>query len=112
VAVCSFVCGFPTQNGDGYGGSIYCSSLDASAQGAAIKAAELKWGASGLPLCKYKYQPFRQDGSASFGCHLHHAVRLKRIQKHGVRPDWEDFEQWPPPPRPKKERSESGAGGK
>ena len=53
---------------------------------------------SGLPLCKYKYQPFKlcpESGEAvkMYGCHLHSAVRLKRISKHGMRPGW-DFDQW------------------
>ena len=77
---------------------MYVRSLDTSIQGLAIAEAEEKWGVSGLPTCKRKYQPFRihsdEKKEKLYGCHLHHDPRKKYIERHGPRPGWVDFAQW------------------
>ena len=89
-----YICGFPTQNGDLYGGSMYTKSLDTSTQGQAIACAEAQWSCSGAAVCKYKYQPFKDGSEKRYGCRIHHGVRLKRIEAHGPRPGWVDFGVW------------------
>jgi hypothetical protein len=99
-----FICGWPTQGGDLYGGNMYVSSAADAAglQARASAAAVLRWG-SGDPgviahsVCKGKYQPWK-GGARQYGCFRHHALREKKILKHGVREGWASFEQWPKPP--------------
>lgn len=81
---------------------MYVKSLDMSLQGCAIREVEDKWGISGVPLCKYKYQPFRKQGKKgqeeelvkAYGCHLHHETRRRKIEKYGPRRGWVDFDHW------------------
>ena len=96
-----YICGFPTTTGDMYAGSMFCSSLDRSKQGDAIRRAEKTWGLDKkvASVCKARYQPFKKsdvDGSVEkmYGCGSHHAIRKSRIEKHGFRPGWIDFAQW------------------
>lgn len=60
----------------------------------------------GIPVCKKKYTPFRavvvQNDKhhnsfrveRMFACSIHHELRKKTIQKHGLRKGWEPFGQW------------------
>ena len=96
-----FICGFPTTTGDMYAGSMFCSSLDESAQGKAIKAAEARWEIKCMSVCKAKYMPFRSSSSKEgeklerlYGCNAHHEIRRQRLDEHGPRPGWVDFAQW------------------
>ena len=105
-----FICGFPTNGGDLYGGNLYGKPAagrtgDPGLQALAQAAASAQWG-SGPPgreqiahsVCKGKFQPWARDGSERlFGCFRHHAVRKARIAKGGLREGWESFEQWEPP---------------
>jgi hypothetical protein len=94
-----------------YGGSMFCKSVDSSAQGIAIAKAESLWEMECMSVCKAKYQPFRVveiKGKAGkkkdekepskkepmFGCSAHHHIRLDNITKHGPRAGWVDFEQF------------------
>ena len=85
-----------------YGGNLYGRSAQLpSDQARAQSAACARWGAgpSGRELiahsvCKGKYQPWR-NGERMYGCFRHHAIRKRRIEKAGVHPQWESFEQWP-----------------
>ena len=45
------------------------------------------------PVCKGKFQPWR-GSERQYGCFRHHAIRKRRIDKAGLRPGWESFEQW------------------
>mmetsp|Transcript_75617 Transcript_75617/g.151966 ORF Transcript_75617/g.151966 Transcript_75617/m.151966 type:complete len:97 (-) Transcript_75617:197-487(-) len=91
-----------------YGGSMFCKSVDVSAQGKAIARVEAFWEMECMSVCKARYQPFRVvpvEASAGknvpggkkepmFGCNSHHAIRAERIKKHGLRPGWVDFRQF------------------
>ena len=78
-----FICGFPTQNGDLYGGSMYIQSAAASLtlQGAALREATMIFGEEGEGIahgtCKYKYQPVK-DGVKHVACWQHESARRKR----------------------------------
>ena len=100
---CGFICGFPTSGGDLYGGNLYGRSCGGGLQADAQAAAAKRWGAGAAgreqiphPVCKGKYQPWR-DGERMFGCFRHHAIRKKRIERAGIHPLWESFEQWEKP---------------
>eukprot|EP00611_Tribonema_gayanum_P015993 TRINITY_DN27929_c0_g1_i1.p1 TRINITY_DN27929_c0_g1~~TRINITY_DN27929_c0_g1_i1.p1 ORF type:complete len:161 (-),score=14.05 TRINITY_DN27929_c0_g1_i1:298-780(-) len=99
-----FICGFPTHNGDLYGGSMYMPSAAVTPQAAAIAAAAVKWGSGAAgaesistPTCKYKYQPWSKEGHRLYGCRLHDGARRKLIEKYGLRNGWEPFDQWQRP---------------
>lgn len=102
-----FICGYPTRGGDLYGGNVYMKSAAApTAQSRAQARACRQWGAGAPgreeiphPVCKGKYMPWRA-GERMYGCFRHHAIRKRRIDKAGVRAEWESFEQWPRPPSP------------
>lgn len=64
-----FVCGYPLQGGELYGGSMFMkSAANDQRQGKAIQAVNEKWGEDfrkwggretiGIPVCKKKYSPF------------------------------------------------------
>lgn len=64
-----FVCGYPLQGGELYGGSMFIkSAAHDTLQGRAIQAVNEKWGEDfrkwggretiGIPVCKKKYSPF------------------------------------------------------
>jgi len=112
-----FVCGFPLQGGELYGGSMFArSAASDTLQGKAIQRVNEQWGddvlaRSGreslpIPVCKKKYAPFRfrvekkQDGTYQvhvermFACKCHHEQRKQLIEQHGLRPGWEPFGQW------------------
>jgi hypothetical protein len=96
-----FICGFPTKGGDLYGGSMYMPSAqdEGALQARATSAAILRWGEGGVighPVCKGKYQPWK-EGKRQYGCFRHHLVREERIRKAGLREGWEPFDQWPYP---------------
>lgn len=82
-----FVCGYPTSNGDLYGGAMYLESSCATLtlQGRAIKEAAEKFG-DGKTLCftpcKKGYIP-KIDGVRMCACPLHHKKRFRRIKKEG-----------------------------
>ena len=92
-----FICGFPSQGGgDLYGGNLYgrpAAAREGSAMLQAVAQAEAsrRWG-SGPPgreqiahsVCKGKYQPWK-GGVRQYGCFRHHALRLAKVQKHGLR---------------------------
>ncbi|CAN0457223.1 unnamed protein product, partial [Ectocarpus sp. 12 AP-2014] len=65
-----FVCGFPTSNGDLYGGALYLASASTGPQARAMLEASARWGSGArgkeqiaVPVCKAKYQPFREATS-------------------------------------------------
>ncbi|CAM9418126.1 unnamed protein product, partial [Choristocarpus tenellus] len=69
-------------------------------QATALAASCARWGEGPLgreqiavPVCKRKYQPFR-DREKMYGCHLHHAKRKALLDRHGPRDGWESFDQW------------------
>ena len=102
---CGFICGYPTRNGDLYGGNAYGSSLGSGLQAAAQAAATATWGTGppgreviAHPVCKGKYQPFhRKTGEKMYGCFRHSAKRAAKIARAGCRPGWVSFDQWPDP---------------
>jgi len=104
---CGFICGFPTGGGgDLYGGNTYArtSRVPTSAQAEAQAVAAARWGDGPAgreqithAVCKGKFQPWRTDGERAYGCFRHHGIRKARIERAGLRPGWESFEQWPPP---------------
>lgn len=60
------MCGFPTANGDLYGGALYLQSASIGPQASALLAASSRWGSGAagkeqipVPVCKRKYQPFQ-----------------------------------------------------
>ncbi|KAG7352458.1 hypothetical protein IV203_008506 [Nitzschia inconspicua] len=80
-----YVCGYPTNGGDLYGGAHYLRSASASLtlQGKAIQEAAVDFGdGKTLPFtpCKKGYQPFIK-GKRMVACLLHNAHREKRLQK-------------------------------
>jgi len=82
-----FVCGFPTTNGDCYGGGHYIDSSAATMtlQGRAIKQAAIDFGdGKTLPFtpCKKGYIP-RNNGQRMVACPLHNQKRQKRLAKEG-----------------------------
>ena len=84
-----FICGYPTTNGDLYGGGHYLSSAAESltAQGKAIRNAVIVFAGEGegtLPFscCKRGFIPF-VDGERKYACHLHDQSRKKRVLKEG-----------------------------
>ena len=98
-----YICGWPTKGGDLYGGNMYVgSAADAAGlQALASAAAVRKWGSGPAgreviahSVCKGKYQPWK-GGVRQYGCFRHHALRLAKVQKHGLRGP-----NLPPPPRP------------
>ena len=103
---CGFICGFPTGGGgDLYGGNLYGNSAadKSGLQSIAQAAACRKWGVGTIgreeiphAVCKGKYKPFDKNGDRMYGCFRHSAIRKKRIEKGGVRPEWVSFEQWQP----------------
>ena len=77
-----------------------------SAQKCAQTAACSRWGTGpngreqiGHAVCKGKFRPWK-DGQRMYGCSRHHAIRKRRIERAGVRAEWESFEQWERPPDP------------
>jgi hypothetical protein len=78
------------------------SAQDAAGkQARAAAAAAARWGSGpagreviGHSVCKGKYQPWKGD-ERQFGCFRHHALRKTKIDRWGLRNDWESFEQWP-----------------
>ncbi len=80
-----FICGFPTQNGDLYSGSMYVSSAAETPQARAIVEANMIFGdgSIGQPTCKGKYQPFGEDGARRYACHLHDKERRNRVIAEG-----------------------------
>lgn len=112
-----FVCGYPLQGGELYGGSMFARSAAADTrQGQAMQRVNEKWGSDALDragresigwaVCKKKYTPFvfpmsqNKDGTVTvtaerrLGCRAHHALRQATIAKHGLRPGWEPLGQW------------------
>jgi hypothetical protein len=87
-----------------YAGSMFCKSVDMSAQGKAIAKAEAFWEIECMSVCKAKYQPFRATVSGKkgevgkkepmYGCNSHHELRRDRLLKYGPRPGWVDFGQF------------------
>ncbi|KAG7336545.1 hypothetical protein IV203_029204 [Nitzschia inconspicua] len=80
-----YVCGYPTNGGDLYGGAHYLPSASASLtlQGKAIQQAAVDFGdGKTLPFtpCKKGYQPLIK-GKRMVACLLHNAHREKRLQK-------------------------------
>ena len=101
-----FICGFPTERGDLYGGSMYmCSAQDSrSLQAQAAAAALAQWGEGEAgreviahPVCKGKYRPWAPNGEQLFGCFRHSAIRKRRIDRAGLRDGWASFDRWPRP---------------
>jgi hypothetical protein len=101
-----YICGWPTRNGDLYGGNMYVgSAADAAGlQARASAAAVALWGSGPAgreviahPVCKGKYQPWKA-GVRQYGCFRHHTLRQAKVQKCGLREGWVSFEQWPQPP--------------
>ncbi len=100
-----YICGWPTRNGDLYGGNMYVgSAADAAGlQAQASAAAVALWGSGppgreviAHPVCKGKYRPWK-DGVRQYGCFRHHTLRQANVQKYGLREGWASFEQWPRP---------------
>ena len=116
-----FVCGYPLNGGELYGGSMFArSAAPDTAQGQAIQAVNERWGDSntacarkkgresiGIPVCKKKYKPFhfsvlqtQKDGTVRvvverlYGCQCHHPQRKRVIERHGVRDGWQPFGVW------------------
>jgi len=114
-----FVCGYPLQGGELYGGSMFARSAAADTQqGQAMQRVNERFGSDalgregreslGMAVCKKKYTPFvfplttnnHTDGTVQvtaerrLGCRAHHALRLSVIAQHGLRPGWEPFGQW------------------
>ena len=88
-----YICGWPTKGGDLYGGNMYVgSAADAAGlQALASAAAVRRWGSGPAgreviahSVCKGKYQPWK-GGVRQYGCFRHHALRLAKVQKHGLR---------------------------
>jgi hypothetical protein len=80
-----FVCGYPTSNGDCYGGAHYSQSSAASLtlQGKAIQQAAIDFGdGKTLPFtpCKKGYIPNIGKRQA-YACPLHNKARKKRLEK-------------------------------
>jgi hypothetical protein len=108
-----FVCGYPVDTGELYGGSMFVKSAATdTAQGKAMCQANTRWGsldpkshdvAIGHAVCKNKYKPFLfqqhtdSTGRVSvhverlYGCACHHEARKAVIQQHGLRPGWQPF---------------------
>jgi len=116
-----FVCGYPLNGGELYGGSMFArSAAPDTAQGRAIQSVNERWGDSntacarkkgresiGIPVCKKKYKPFhfsvlqtQKDGTVRvvverlYGCQCHHPQRKRVIERHGVRDGWQPFGVW------------------
>ncbi|CAM9898374.1 unnamed protein product, partial [Laminaria digitata] len=109
-----FICGFPTANGDLYGGALYLASAAVGPQASALLRASARWGEGvagkkqiPVPVCKVKYQPFRRQQQRQqqqqhtksghermYACHLHHYKRKALIDRSGPREGWEAFDQW------------------
>jgi len=94
-----------------YGGAEYAKSLDQSAQGVAVIEANRKWGEGPVGkevirfgVCKRGFHPYPAVNGAvpgvvykAYGCKHHHATRRRRIEKVGVRPEWQSFDVFRPP---------------
>jgi len=82
-----FVCGYPTESGDLYGGAMYVQSASATLtpQGRAIRNASIRFGdGETLPFrtCKKGYIPV-VNGRHMYVCYLHHKQREERVKKEG-----------------------------
>lgn len=80
-----YVCGYPTERGDLYGGAHYSqsSSADLTPQGRAIRDASIRFGdGTTLPFtpCKKGYAPI-VEGKRFYACPLHDKERRKRVRK-------------------------------
>mmetsp|Transcript_24359 Transcript_24359/g.36305 ORF Transcript_24359/g.36305 Transcript_24359/m.36305 type:complete len:195 (-) Transcript_24359:295-879(-) len=80
-----YVCGYPTTNGDLYGGGLYAPSSCATLtpQGRAIQDASNRFGnGQTLPFtpCKRGYIP-EVRGERMYACHLHNKFRRNRVMK-------------------------------
>jgi hypothetical protein len=101
-----FICGWPTDRGDLYGGNMYLRSAQdpRALQSRATAAALQIWGEGepgreviSHPVCKGKYRPFSSaNGEQLFGCFRHSALRKQRIARAGLRDGWASFDQWQP----------------
>ena len=112
-----FVCGYPLQGGELYGGSMFARSAAADTlQGQAMQRVNERFGSDslgregreslGMAVCKKKYTPFSfpmitaPDGTVQvsaerrLGCRAHHGLRQTVVAQHGMRPGWEPFGQW------------------
>lgn len=115
-----FVCGYPLQGGELYGGSMFARSAAADTrQGQATQRVNARFGSDalgrqgreslGMAVCKKKYTPFvfpvttaagndggtvRVTAERRLGCRAHHRLRQEVIARHGLRPGWEPFGQW------------------
>ena len=78
-----FVCGYPTRNGDLYGGAHYTHSSADTAQGRAILQASMDFGdGKTLPFtpCKKGFIPLVGE-TKMFACPLHNKARERRFHK-------------------------------
>ena len=81
------VCGYPTKQGDLYGGAMYLASAAETPQSRAIREASLKFGnGATLPFtpCKKGYIPV-VGGIQLYACPLHTKQRERRVKREGRR---------------------------